>query len=87
MSQTIIDLWKGDIAPIDRCGAFDTEATRLSLQMDRMQTKSRRSFDRSAKNVFLDFVEKTDCFYLRMMELAFQEGFSLGSKLTSEALS
>ena len=52
MSQTIIDLWKGDIAPIDRCGAFDTEATRLSLQMDRMQTKVEEALTEAQKMSF-----------------------------------
>ena len=40
MPQTIIDLWRGDIGPIDRCGIGDREANMLSLQMERSETKT-----------------------------------------------
>lgn len=86
MSQTIIDLWRGDIGPIDRCGFGDREANMLSLQMERTETKVESCLTDEQKELFQAFVQKTDRYYARMMELAFQEGFSLGSKLTAEAL-
>lgn len=86
MPQTIIDLWRGDIGPIDRCGIGDREANMLSLQMERSETKTEALLTEEQKVLFQAFVQTTDRYYARMMELAFQEGFSLGSKLTAEAL-
>ena len=86
MSQRIIDLWRGDIAPLDRCGIGDREANLLLQNMDRLQTKLEEGLTEAQKGHFEDYVQKTDQSYLRMLELAFKEGFSLGSRLTAEAM-
>ena len=84
--QTIIDLWNGDIAPVERCGAYDREANLLALKMEQLQTKLEAGMTAEEKEVFQKFVNQTDTYYLRMMALAFREGFSLGSSLTAEAM-
>ena len=84
--QTIIDLWNGDIAPVERCGAFDREANLLALKMEHLQTKVEAAMTVEEKEVFQLFVRQTDAYYLRLMALAFREGFSLGSSLTAEAM-
>lgn len=84
--QTIIDLWRDDIAPMERCGAYDREGNLLAMQLDRLQTKMENSIADEQKELFHEFIKQTDLLSLRMQELAFQEGFSLGSKLTAEAL-
>ena len=84
--KTIIDLWRGDIAPIERCGAHDREGNLLGLQLDLLQTKLEDGLTEAQREAFQEFIKYTELFNLRMMELAFQEGFSLASKLMAEAL-
>lgn len=84
--QTIIDLWRGDIAPMERCGAYDREGNLLAVRLDRLQTQLDSSITDAQKELLHEFIKQTDLLNLRMQELAFQEGFSLGSKLTAEAL-
>lgn len=86
MSHTIIDLWRGDIAPLDRIGGGDRETKQLLWKMDRSQTKLEAGLTEEQKALLEDHLQKTDQYYLRMMELAFREGFSLGTKLMAESM-
>jgi len=84
--QTIIDIWRGDIAPVERCGAYDREASLLALKMERLQTKAEEGLTEAQTEALREYVRQADAYNFRMMELAFREGFSLGTRLASEAL-
>ncbi len=86
MVQTISDLWNGDLAPFDNCGVHDGPAKELG----RLRERSREALEREltdSQKVFLQaYTDASENYLFRMMELAFGEGFCLGSRLSAEAL-
>ena len=86
MSQTINDLWYGRIAPSERCGARDPVIYDLYRLMNRNSENLRKELSEAQTEAFQKYVDCYNEYLLRMLELAFQEGFALGSKLTAEAL-
>lgn len=86
MSQTIINLWNGNVAPGEHCGSHDPEANKLIALMERNREKLNGGLTEAQKAIFHKYIDCADEYLMRMMELAFCEGFSLGSRLTIEAL-
>lgn len=84
--QTIIDLWNGNIAPCEHCGAHDKEANHLINLMERNRETLCSGLTESQKEVFQKFIDCSEEYLLHMQELAFSDGFSIGSRLTTEAL-
>ena len=84
--QTITELWNGNIAPVEHCGAGDTAANRLHSQMEKAAEDLSRGLTDGQKEAFDKYAEYSEDYLLRMMELAFTDGFSLGASLTMEAL-
>lgn len=86
MSHTIEDLWNGNLAPCDQCGAHDGQINRLHVLIERhreglcemLTPEQRQTFDK-----YLDCMEEQ---LLLLMERAFCDGFSLASRLLTEAL-
>ena len=87
MVQTISDLWYGNIAPLDHCGAHDTKAKQLAGMMEQKREKLCVEFTAEQKAAFQKYQESSDSYLIRMMELAFCDGFCLATKLAAEALS
>ena len=86
MSQTISDLWYGNLAPCDSCGAHDPEAKHLIHLMNQNREKLSAEFTAGQKEVFQKYLDCSDEYLIRMMELAFCEGFCLASKLAAESI-
>lgn len=86
MSQTIIDLWNGELAPCERCGAGDRNIYQLRNLMNRNQQKLCEELTECQIRLFQKYIDCSEEYLFRMQESAFLEGFSLGSKLTAEAL-
>ena len=86
MMQAISDLWNGNIAPCEHCGSHDAEANELLGRMERIHELLRNSLTEVQKDNFQNYIDCSDAYLLRMLELAFCEGFCLGSKLTAESL-
>ena len=86
MAQTITDLWNGNLAPYEHCGSQDTEANHLIALMERNSNALLEGLTASQKETFQKYVDCSEEYLIRMLELAFCNGFSLGCKLTSEAL-
>ena len=84
--QTITDLWYGNLALCDRCGAYDPEAKRILLLLERNRNALCASLTANQAEVFQKYMDCTESYLFRMMELAFADGFSLGSKLAMESL-
>ena len=85
MSQTITDLWNGNIAPCEHCGAHDPELNRILLILERNRNTLCTGLTDAQKEYFQKYCDCSDDYLLRMLELAFCDGFSLGCKLTIEA--
>ena len=86
MQQTIIELWRGNIAPVEHCGAHDMEANHLLTLMEQNREKLCKGLTAAQAEVFEKYMDCSGEYLLRMSELSFCEGFCLGSKLATEAL-
>ena len=84
--QTITDLWNGNIAPCEHCGAHDPEVNKLIGQMERNREILIKGLTAAQTETFQKFIDCSEAYLLRMLELAFCDGFCLGSRLTTEAL-
>ena len=78
MTHTIEDLWNGELAFCEHCGAYDPEANRLVRELAQLQEGQREQLQ--------GYIDQTERYTLRMMELAFRDGFSAGVKLLTEGL-
>ena len=86
MSQTIYNLWNGNIAPAEHCGYHDFEASQLLSLMNRNLQQLSDGLSEAQKELLQKYTDCSEEYRLRMQELAFREGFSLGCKLTAESL-
>lgn len=86
MMQTIKALWNGDIAPCEHCGSRDAEVNALIGLMERNREKLCEGLTELQKDVFQKYIDCAEEYLLRISELAFCDGFSLGSRLIAESL-
>ena len=86
MRQTISDLWNGNIAPCEHCGSHDPTANKLISLIERNREKLSSGLTEAQMDTFQKYMDCSEEYLLHMLELAFCDGFSLGSKLTVEAL-
>ena len=86
MKNTIIDLWYGNIAPCEHCGAHDVQANKLISLMERNREILRDGLTEAQKERFQTYIDCSEEFLLHMMELAFSDGFILGGRLAVDVL-
>lgn len=86
MNTTITDLWNGNIAPCEHCGSHDPAINNLMELIERNQEKLSAGLTEAQMETFQKYMDCSDENLLRMLELAFCDGFCLGSKLVMEAL-
>ena len=86
MTRTISELWNGSIAPCEHCGARDPELNKLLGFMERHRESLREGLTAAQRETLEKYIDCSDEYLLRMMELSFCEGFTLGSRLLVEVL-
>ena len=86
MTKTIQELWNGNIAPCEHCGSHDPEANKLNTLLERNRETLNKKLTEAQKEIFQKYTDCSDEYLLRMLELAFTDGFVLGSKLMIEVL-
>lgn len=86
MAQTISDLWNGNIAPCEHCGAHDIKANQLYCLMEQNRDILSGSLSTIQKETLRKYIDCSEDYLLRMMELAFCDGMCLGMKLAIEIL-
>lgn len=84
--ETIIDLWNGNIAPCEHCGSHDSEANHLIHLMERNREALREGLTAAQSEMLQKYIDCSEEYLLRMMELAFYDGFRTGGKLTVEMM-
>ena len=84
--KTIIDLWNGNIAPCEHCGSHDPVINNLIGLIERNREKLSSGLTEAQMETLQKYVECSDEYLLRMLELAFCDGFCLDSKLVMETL-
>jgi len=86
MQNMISDLWNGNIAPCEHCGSHDPAVKELVGLMERNRENLSRGLTAAQMETFQKYIDCSDEYLLCMLELAFSDGFSLGSRLAVEAL-
>ena len=86
MTETIINLWNGNIAPCEHCGAHDPAVNKLIGLMERNREKLCKGLTEAQMELYQKYIDCSEEYLLRMLELAFSDGFCLGSKLAMESL-
>lgn len=86
MQQTIIDLWNGNIAPSEHCGSHDEQANHLLSLMERNRGKLAEGLTAAQLELFQKYIDCSEEYLFRMLELSFREGYCIGSRLMTEAL-
>ena len=84
--QTIIELWNGNIAPCEHCGSHDPQINNLLGLVERNREKLSCGLTETQLEIFQKLLDCSDEYMLRMLELAFYDGFCLGGKLVMETL-
>lgn len=84
--QTVMDLWNGRIAPCTHCGCHDAQAKDLLGFVERNRENLRAGLTAAQQEMFQKYMDCSEAYLLRMLELAFYDGFCLGSKLVMESL-
>ena len=79
-----MDLWNGNIAPIEHCGSHDALANQLIAKIERNRERLCTGLTEAQNEVFQRYMDCSEEYLLRMLELAFCDGFELGSKLMLE---
>ena len=86
MNNTIIDLWYGNIAPYEQCGAHNPKILKQHSLIERNQEGLLAGLNDAQKELFQKYADCYDEYLISMMELAFCDGYALGCQLTTEAL-
>jgi len=86
MTQTILDLWNGDITPCERCGAKNPQINELLGLMERNRNDLQEGLTAAQTEVFQKYMDAADEYLLLMLEHAFCDGFRLGGRLAVETL-
>ena len=84
--KTIIDLWNGNIAPYEHCGSHDPEANHLLHLMEKNRETLCEGLTAAQSEILQKYIDCSEEYLLRMMELAFYNGFCMGGKLTMEMI-
>ena len=84
--KTIMDLWNGNIAPCEQCGFHDPVINELSGLIERNRENLTGGLTEAQMEIFQKYKDCSDEYLLRMLELAFCDGFCLGGKLALEIL-
>lgn len=82
--QTIIDLWRGNIAPCEHCGAHDSEVNHLLYLMEQNHDALCEGLTAAQTETFQKYIDCSEDYLLRMLELAFCDGFRIGGRLAME---
>ena len=84
--HSILDLWNGDIAPCEHCGAHDPEANHLFSLICKNREILWAELSAPQRDRFQKYMDVSEEYLFRMMELAFCDGFTLASRLSVDTL-
>ena len=86
MTETIKALWNGEMAFCEHCGAHDVQANQLVRELAKKREGLLEQLPQHQRELLEHYVDQTERYTLRMMELAFRDGFSVGMRLLAEGL-
>lgn len=86
MKRALEDLWNGSLAPCEKCGENDPEVENMARLIERNRDTLQKELGERQKEILNRY---TGCYeeYLYLTAVhAFCDGFSLASRLLTEAL-
>lgn len=86
MISAIEELWYGNLAPCENCGAGDEEIKRLTSLMCENEEALRKGLNGNHRELFLQYVKWADHYACSISALAFREGFSLATRLLMDSI-
>lgn len=86
MTNTIEALWNGELAFVEHCGAHDDAANALVCEMEQCREGLWPQLGESQREQVQGYLDRMERYTMRMMELAFRDGFCAGMQLLSEGL-
>ena len=87
MNNLLVDLWNGNLCPVENCGANDPEIENLVRLIEKNRDKLDKALDETQKKAFLKYSQCMDEYLCVITEHAFCDGFSLACRLLTKALS
>lgn len=85
MPHIIEELWNGNIAPCDNCGAGDPDINLLVVYIERHKNALLQNLGTRQKALLEKYSDCWDEYLSRMSEEAFKDGFCLATALFTEA--
>lgn len=86
MTNTISQLWKGDIEPVRYLGLNNFNVKRNENLMRNYGERIEKILDEDEKKTFEKYIQYVNEYISAITEQAFCDGFCMGAKITSEAL-
>ncbi len=86
MKKVITDLWNGNLCPVKDCGKNNPEIKTLIELIAKNRAKIEKTFNETQAQIFENYNCCVQEYLELILEQAFYQGFSLGSRFISEAL-
>lgn len=87
MTKTISQLFNGNLIPIKNFGKNNSEIKYLEILLDRNIENLEQSLTENQKEVFSKYYDCINEYLSLLIEQAFSDGFSVATKLLTEAIS
>ena len=86
MTKTIAQLWYGNIEPVNSLGYNNDQMKDLEDTNERIAEMIRKLLAEEGKGLFEKYCDNMNKYLLVSLEQAFCDGYSIGTKITTEAL-
>ena len=86
MTNTIDQLWSGDIVIGEKCGVGDPEIEKTAMLLEKQKETLIKELKEQHREVFEKYSDCMEEYMQLVSKNAFREGFCLAAKLVSEAL-
>ena len=86
LKETILALWNGKLYPAETSGRGNKEMMRLSAEKERLFERLEGMLGEKAQAVLADYADCVQQYMNILEEQAFVDGYSLGARMTAEAL-
>ena len=86
MTNTIEALWNGELAFVEHCGAHDDVANALVRELEKDREALWPQLAKPQQEQVQLYLDRMERYTLKVMELAFRDGFCTGMQLLSEGL-
>lgn len=86
MSQSIAQLYRGQLEPKSVLGNGNVEMRRMEILLEKNSNKLKQNLDEESKIILEKYRHHIDEYIVLISEQAFCDGFCLGMRILSEAV-